>query len=273
MAETTQATQRIVVDREGAIGWIRINRPERLNAFVDDMRERLEAALSFLEQDTEIRCVVITGVGRAFSTGGDIAYMQELIENDDAAAFERLVRTGASIVQKIESMTKPVIAAINGPAAGAGACLALACDIRLASETASLGFTFTRVGLHPDWGGSYFLTKLAGLAVATEAVLTGTLVNAERCEKLGLFNRVVPADQLENTARSMAGQIASQPTGVIADAKRTLRASLHSALPDILAMEVDAQTRAFQSQDFREGINAFIEKRAPRFHRENGRHG
>lgn len=272
MPETTQATQRIVVDREGAIGWIRINRPERLNAFVGDMRERLAAALDWLEQDSEIRCVVITGAGRAFSTGGDVAYMQELIEQDDAAAFEGLVRTGAGIVQRIESMTKPVIAAINGPAAGAGACLALACDIRVASETASLGFTFTRVGLHPDWGGTYFLTKLAGLAVATEAVLTGGLMNAERCEKLGLFNRVVPADQLESTARSLAGQIASQATGVIADAKRTLRASLHRALPDVLEMEVQAQMRAFHSHDFREGITAFIEKRAPRFNRENGRH-
>ena len=129
------------------------------------------------------------------------------------------------------------------------------------------------MGLHPDWGGTYFLTRLAGLAVATEAVLTGGLMNAERCEKLGLFNRVVPADQLEASARSVAGQIASQPVGVTADAKRTLRASLHRALPDILEMEVEAQLRAFGSPDFREGITAFVEKRAPRFNRENGRHG
>ncbi|NLG62002.1 MAG: 2-(1,2-epoxy-1,2-dihydrophenyl)acetyl-CoA isomerase [Candidatus Cloacimonetes bacterium] len=273
MPETTQATQRIVVDREGAIAWIRINRPERLNAFVGDMRDRLDVALEWLEQDSEIRCIVITGAGRAFSTGGDVAFMQELIDKGDAESFEGLVRIGAAIVRRIDSMTKPVIAAINGPAAGAGACLALACDIRIASETASLGFTFTRVGLHPDWGGTYFLTKLAGLAVATEAVFTGGLMNAERCERLGLFNRVVPGDQLENTARSMAGQIASQPAGVIADAKRTLRASLHRSLPDILDMEVDAQLRAFHSPDFREGITAFIEKRAPRFNRENGHHG
>ncbi len=272
MAEATQASQRILVERDGAIGWIRINRPERLNAFAGDMRDRIEAALDWLEQDSEVRCVILTGTGRAFSTGGDVSYMKELIDRDDAASFEALVRLGARIAQRIETMSKPVIAAINGPAAGAGACLALACDLRVASEAASIGFTFTRVGLHPDWGGSYFLTRLAGLAVAAECVFTGSLMNAERCEKLGLFNRVVPPDQLDAAARSLAGQIASQPAGVIADAKRTLRASLHSALPDVLEMEIDAQLRAFRSADFREGIAAFIEKRAPRFNRENGRH-
>jgi 2-(1,2-epoxy-1,2-dihydrophenyl)acetyl-CoA isomerase len=272
MAETTQASQRILVEREGAIGWVRINRPERLNAFAGDMRDRIEAALDWLEQDAEIRCVIVGGVGRAFSTGGDVSYMKELIEADDVAGFEALVRTGARIAQRIESMSKPVIAAVNGPAAGAGACLALACDLRIASETASIGFTFTRVGLHPDWGGSYYLTRLAGLAVAAESVFTGSLMNAERCEKLGLFNRVVPADQLDAAARSLAGQIAAQPAGVIADAKRTLRASLHRSLPDILEMEVEAQLHAFRSADFREGITAFIEKRTPRFNRENGRH-
>ncbi|MGH7444408.1 MAG: enoyl-CoA hydratase/isomerase family protein [Longimicrobiales bacterium] len=272
MTEATQMTQRILVERDGAIGWIRINRPERLNAFVGDMRDRIEAALDYVEQDAEIRCVVITGVGRAFSTGGDVTYMKQLIEADDTVAFEALVRIGARIAQRIATMTKPVIAAVNGPAAGAGACLALACDLRIASDSASIGFTFTRVGLHPDWGGSYFLTRLAGLAMAAECVFTGALMNAERCEKLGLFNRVVPGDQLEAAARSLAGQIAAQPAGIVADAKRTLRASLHSSLPDVLEMEVDAQLRAFASTDFREGITAFIEKRTPRFNRENGRH-
>ena len=269
-------TQRVLVEREGAIAWLRINRPERLNAFVGDMRDRLDAALAWLEQDTEVRCVIVTGAGRAFSTGGDVAFMKELIDQDDAVAFEALVRTGARIVQRIETMSKPVIAAVNGPAAGAGACLALACDLRIASETASIGFGFARVGLHPDWGGSYFLTRLGGLAVAAEAVLTGGMINADRAEKLGLFSRVVPHDQLEGAVRSLAGQIAAQPAGVVADAKHTLRAALHSSLPDVLELEVAAQLRAFRSPDFREGITAFMEKRAPRFHRTdntNHRHG
>ena len=129
--------------------------------------------------------------------------------------------------------------------------------------------TFARVGLHPDWGGSYFLTRLVGLAVASEAVFTGGMLNAERCERLGLFNRVVPAAQLESVARTLAGQIAAAPRQVVADAKRTLRDSLHSDLDTILEMEVQAQLHAFQSPDFHEGINAFVEKRAPRFNRKH----
>ena len=271
------ATEQIVVEKDNGVGWIRINRPERLNAFADDMREQLERALQVLETDPEVRCVIITGSGRAFSTGGDVKVMAELIEQDDTARFEHLVRTGARIVAFIDTMSKPVIAAVNGPAAGAGACLALACDIRIGSDTASLGFTFSRVGLHPDWGGSYFLARLGGLALAAECVFTGGMMSAERCEKLGLFNRVVPHDQLESTARSLAGQIAAQPQGVTAAAKRVLRASLNAPLSEVLEMEVEAQLEAFRSPDFKEGITAFVAKRAPRFNRNgndnrNGSH-
>lgn len=263
----------IRVERDGVLGWIRINRPDRLNAFTGDMRQRIEGALRELDADEDVRVILVTGVGRAFATGGDVQVMAELADNRDVDSFRELVEAGERVVTLIDEIEKPVIAVVNGPAAGAGACLALACDLRIASETATIGFTFSRVGLHPDWGGSYFLTRLAGLPVATELVFTGGMMNAERCEKLGLFNRVVAPDELEAVARSMAGQIASQPAGVIADAKRSLRAALHRSLPDVLEMEVEAQLRAFRSTDFREGITAFIEKRAPRFNRENGRHG
>src|SRR5690606_21956724 len=156
-----------------------------------------------LEADPDIHCIIVTGTGRAFSTGGDVQVMAKLIEAGDEAAFEQLVRAGVRIVSRIENMTTPVIAAVNGPAAGAGACLALACDIRIASEGASIGFTFLRVGLHPDWGGSYFLPRMVGLAIASEAVYTGGMIGAERCERLGLFNRVVPAAELETVARTL----------------------------------------------------------------------
>lgn len=256
------------IEREGAIGWIRIDRPERLNAFAGTMRKDLAAALSSLEADEEIGCIIVTGVGRAFSTGGDVRVMQEIIEEEDEPRFEELVRTGADIVRRIDAMNTPVIAAVNGPAAGAGACLALACDIRIASEAASVGLTFLRVGLHPDWGGSFFLPKLVGYGIAAEAVLTGSMINAERAERLGIFNRVVRAADLEATVRSTAGQIAAAPRGVVAAAKRTLRRSLHGSLDDVLEAEVDAQLEAFRSPDFREGITAFIEKRTPRFNRK-----
>jgi 2-(1,2-epoxy-1,2-dihydrophenyl)acetyl-CoA isomerase len=264
---------KIAVERDGTTGWIRINRPDRLNAFADAMREELLAALQQLEADDDVRVVVITGAGRAFSTGGDVAVMAELLEEGDRDHFEHLVRTGAEVVRQIDEMTKPVVAAINGVAAGAGACLALACDLRIVSESASIGFTFLRVGLHPDWGGSFFLPRLAGPAAAMEFILTGGMISAERGERLGLFNRVVPAAELEAAARGFAGELAAAPVGVTAAAKRVLRRSLTASLDEVLEMEVDAQLEAFDSPDAREGITAFVNKRAPRFtrpHQANG---
>ena len=260
-------TDTITIERDGNLGWIRINRPERLNAFAGDMREQLDQALQELDGNGAVRCVAITGVGRAFSTGGDVQVMAELAETQDAERFETLVRTGIRVVKRIDQMRKPVIAAVNGAAAGAGACLALACDLRIASQNATIGLTFVRVGLHPDWGGAYFLPRVIGSALAAELVMTGGMINAKRAERLGLFNRVVPADELESAVRGLAGQIAGGPPDVIADAKRTLRRSLAADLDEILEMEADAQLRAFKSPDFHEGIGAFLEKRAPRFGR------
>lgn len=259
--------ERILVERDGHLGWIRINRPERLNAFVEDMRTRLESALEELDQEPAVRCVAITGVGRAFSTGGDVQYMAELTGRKDAETFDELVRAGIRVVRRIEGMRKPVIAAVNGAAAGAGASLALACDMRIASQNATIGLTFTRIGLHPDWGAAFFLPRLIGSALAAELIYTGGMINARRAERLGLFNSVVPADELESAVRGLAGQIASGPAGAIADAKRTLRRSLAADLDEILEMEAAAQRRAFDSPDAAEGVRAFIEKRAPRFGR------
>jgi 2-(1,2-epoxy-1,2-dihydrophenyl)acetyl-CoA isomerase len=262
---------RIIIEKDAAVGWIRINRPERLNAFAGTMRTDLLHALQQLEQDIEVRSVIITGVGRAFSTGGDIGVMAEIIREGDRTRFEQLVRAGADVVRQIDAMSKPVIAAVNGASAGAGACLTLACDLRIASETASIGFTFLRVGLHPDWGGSFFLPRLIGPAAAAEFILTGGMINAERGERMGLFNRVVPAAQLESAARGFAGEIAASPADVVADAKRVLRRSLSSTLTQVLELEVEAQLRAFDSPDFKEGITAFLEKRSPKFNRPRAR--
>ncbi|MGQ0561229.1 MAG: enoyl-CoA hydratase/isomerase family protein [Gemmatimonadota bacterium] len=257
----------ILAERAGNVGWIRINHPERLNSFSGTMREDLDAALAEMERADEVRCVVVIGVGRAFSTGGDISVMKELIEQQDAERFAALVRAGARVIQRIDDMSKPVIAAINGPAAGAGACLALACDLRIASEAASIGFGFLRVGLHPDWGGSFFLPRLVGPALAAEFTYTGEMINAERAERLGIFNRLVPAPNLEPVVRTLAGQIAAAPAGIMIDLRRNVRRSLHTPLPELLEAEVEAQLRAFRTADFKEGIESFLEKRAPRFGR------
>lgn len=263
----------ILTERDGSLGWIRINRPQRLNAFSKTTRKELLAALERMEADPDVRCLAITGVGRAFCTGGDVNVMQEFIAENDAAGFDELVDQGAQIVRCIAEMSKPVIAAINGPAAGAGAALALACDLRVASEVATFVFTFLRRGLHPDWGGTYFLPRLVGSARAAEFLLTGEMISAERAEVLGLINRVVPAKQLDDVTQTLAGQIASSPAALVAETKRTLRAGLDASLNDVLQMEVEAQRRAFESPDFREGVNSFIEKRAPRFARKgNGSH-
>ncbi len=259
----------ILAEREGAVGWVRINRPARLNAFSPTMREELEAALFRMEKDPEIRCVILTGVGRAFCTGGDLGVMKQLIEANDIDRFETLVRTGGRIVQLIDQMQKPVIAAVNGPAAGAGSSLALACDLRLASEHATIGFGFLRVGLHPDWGASFFLPRLVGPALAAEFLYTGEMIKAERAERLGLFNRVVAHGELEAASRTLAGQIAAGPVATVIDTKRTLRSSLESSLSEVLEQETQAQLNAFRSADFREGINSFIEKRSPRFGRKS----
>ncbi len=261
----TDQNSRILIEKDGNLGWIKINRPERLNALVDDMRDQLEAALAELDADDSVRCVAITGVGRAFCTGGDVAYMAELAETRDTDGFRELVDAGVRVVQRIDTMRKPVIAALNGAAAGAGASLALACDLRVASQNASIGLTFTRIGLHPDWGGAYFLPRLIGSAVAAELVFTGGMINARRAERLGLVNRVVPAEELEGAVKGLAGQIAGGPPDVIAAAKRTLRRSLAADLDEILELERKAQLEAFESEDFTEGVQAFLQKRAPHF--------
>lgn len=255
----------ILVERDGAIGWIRINRPERLNAFAEDMREELDQALARLGEDPSVRCIVIMGVGRSFSTGGDVGAMGRLLEDDDTAGFEALVRTGAAIIRRIDQMETPVIAAVNGIAAGAGACLAIACDLRIASESASIGFGFMRVGLVPDWGGTYFLPRIVGASLAAEFFLTGEMISAERAERLGIFNRVVRSPELESSARAFAGQIAARPALAVRRTKQALRRTHRSSLEDMLEMEALAQVEAFRSPDAREGVTAFLEKRSPRF--------
>lgn len=255
---------------DDAVGWIRISRPERLNAFAGDMRDRLDEALATLEADPGVRCVVIIGTGRAFSTGGDVRAMEALLDAGDVDGFEALVNAGARIVRRIDGMRTPVIAALNGIAAGAGACLAIACDIRVAAEGAALGFGFARVGLHPDWGGTYFLPRLVGPALAAELIYTGAMVRAERAERIGLVNRVVAAEDLEPAVRALAGEIAARPAEVIAAARASLRASLARDLDEALEAERAAQVHAFGRPAAREGVTAFLEKRSPSFHARGG---
>lgn len=260
-----QPRENVLTERDGAIGWIRLNRPERLNAFGAGMREALDDALAEMEADPGISAIIITGVGRAFSTGGDVAQMAELLEKEDAEGFRRLVAVGNSIVRRIHTMDKPVIAALNGAAIGAGASLALACDLRVASESATIGFTFLRVGLHPDWGITYFLPRLVGPSLAAELIYTGGMTSAERAERMGLVNRVVPSAELLPAAKALTGQVLANPGALVRSVKRSLREEAGDSLDEALARELAAQEAAFRSPAFREGIAAFLQKRAPVF--------
>ena len=250
---------------EGGIAWITLNRPERLNAFAGSMRDELHDAIARAADDPEVRVLVITGAGRAFGTGADLEVTGDLVNRGDAGTFATLVESGMRAVRRLRAVRQPVIAAVNGPAAGAGASLALACDLRIASDRASFGLTFNRIGLHPDWGGSYFLPRLVGAGRAAELILSARMVPADEALRIGLFERVVPAERFEDEVRAFVAELAAKPPLALAAAKRTLARSLDASLDEILAAERDEQMACFRSADAREGIAAFNEKRAPVF--------
>lgn len=255
----------VLIRRGDGVAWITLNRPARLNAFAGTMRDDLHRAVADASADQGVRVIVVTGAGRAFAAGADIDAMEELLRLRDTAAFEQLVEAGMRVIRALRAAPQPTIAAVNGPAAGAGASLALACDVRIASERASLGVTFNRIGLHPDWGATYFLPRLVGAGRAAELALTGRMVEAAEAERIGLFERVVPAERFEEEVGSFAAELAAKPPLALAAVKQTLARWPHAGLEDALAAEQAAQLRCFASEDAREGIAAFREKRRPVF--------
>jgi enoyl-CoA hydratase/carnithine racemase len=257
--------QNVIVTRDRGVGTLTLNRPEKLNAFAGEMRREVADALDALEADASVRVIVITGAGRAFCAGADVGYMAELIEKQDRTAMAALVEAGRRVVMTIRRSPKPVIGAINGVAAGGGANLALACDIRIASDTAMIAQSFNRIGLHPDWGGTYFLPRLVGPAKSLELMWEALPIGAEECLRLGLVNRVVPHDALADTVRSYAAMLAAKPALSIALTKRAVYESLDHSLPEMLDYELEAQLQCFGTDDAAEGIRAFVGKRTPTF--------
>jgi enoyl-CoA hydratase/carnithine racemase len=259
------AYENVLVEVAEGIGTLTLNRPDKLNAFAGSMRQEIASAVRELAAIPAVRVVVITGAGRAFCAGADIAYMKDLTASGDVAGFRGLVEAGREVVTAIRSTLKPVIASVNGPAAGGGANLVLACDLRIASDRAAIGQTFNRIGLHPDWGGTFFLPRLVGAAKALELIFAGDMVPAEEALRLGLFTRVVPHEQLAAVTHEVALGLARKPPKALALAKKAVYASDRHTLDDQLDMELAHQLACFQSEDAREGLAAFLEKRQAEF--------
>jgi 2-(1,2-epoxy-1,2-dihydrophenyl)acetyl-CoA isomerase len=257
--------QNVIIERAQRVGTLTLNRPEKLNAFAGEMRREVADALDELAADDTGRVIVITGAGRAFCAGADVAYMAELIEKQDTTAMAALVEAGRRVVMTIRRSAKPVIGAINGVAAGGGANLALACDIRIASDRASIAQSFNRIGLHPDWGGTYFLPRLVGPAKSLELMWDALPIDANECLRLGLVNRVVPHDLLSDTVATYASTLATKPALSIALTKQAIYQSIDRSLPEMLDYELETQLQCFKTTDAREGIGAFVAKRTPVF--------
>lgn len=239
-----------------------LNRPDALNSFIVEMKEELLAALKEASRNKSVRVVILTGAGRAFSAGQDLKERQSVGVAD--LGTELRIRYNP-IILAMRRLEKPIIGAVNGVAAGAGISVALACDIVIASESASFMEAFGRVGLVPDTGSTWFLPRLVGYARAAEMVFTAGPVDAQTAERIGLVNRVVPADQLMDEARSMAAKLAAASPRALALAKRGLNRALESGLEDTLEYEAQLQSIAGRSTDHVEGVAAFVEKRPPRF--------
>jgi 2-(1,2-epoxy-1,2-dihydrophenyl)acetyl-CoA isomerase len=251
--------------QEGAVRVLTLNRPEALNALTtEDMRElgaRLEAAAA----SAEVRAVVLAGAGGAFSAGGDTTLLLALPGMSDAGIREVVYDTFQRPIRTIRAMDKPVIAAVDGPAVGAGCELALAADVRLASDRARFGEVWIRLGCVPALGGMYLLPRIVGLGRATQMILTGEIVDAAEAYRIGLVSRVVPAAALLDTALEQARALAAGPTHALGAAKRAINRGLASNLWDELDATIADQIGCFHTADFAEGVRAFADKRPPRF--------
>ena len=252
----------IEVANEAGIAWVTLNRPEKLNAFAGHMRRDLAAALERAGSDQGVRCVVVRGAGRAFCAGADVGYMAELMERGDAEEFARLLGAGRRVINAIRQMTKPVLASVNGPAYGAGFNLALACDLRIAAESASFSQSFVKVGLHPDWGGSYFLPRLVPENIACEMFFLGDAIDARRAYELGIVNRVLPDAELAAETRKLAERLRDAAQNSVAAAKHAVYLSGEASLERMLQYETEAQLTCFESPEARARVRAFLERRA-----------
>ena len=248
------------------IATITLNRPERLNALTFAVYRELTEAFAALRDEADVRVVVITGAGRAFCSGGDVHdIIGELFKRDMEGLLE-FTRMTCELVRNIRALPKPVIASLNGTTAGAGACIALASDIRIASDEAKIAFLFVKVGLSgADMGAAYLLPRVVGLAKATELLYTGDFTSAREAERIGLYNHVVPTEQLAATTLELAERLAQGPAFALAKTKEMLNRELNMNLDSALECEAQAQAICMQHPDYRQAYEAFVAKREPKF--------
>jgi 2-(1,2-epoxy-1,2-dihydrophenyl)acetyl-CoA isomerase len=255
----------VLQERNGAIVTIRLNRPDKLNALNVELGDALVHALLATVEDRSVRCVVVTGSGRAFCAGGDIAVLRDLRQRKDAKEFQRLLKAGKEIILAMATMPKIVVTAVNGPAAGGGMNLALAGDIRIASDQAKFAESFVQIGLFPDFGGTYLLPRIVGPARASELFYTAQLLSAEDALKLGIVSRVIPQAEFEAETSKLAQAIAGSASMAHRDVKHRMSSEYRKELEAALEEEIRLQLHCFDSEDCLEGLNAFAEKRKPNF--------
>jgi enoyl-CoA hydratase/carnithine racemase len=248
------------------VATITLNRPDRLNALTFEVYRELSDTFAALKDETDVRAVVITGAGRAFCSGGDVHDIIGALFSRDMEGLLEFTRMTCELIANIRALPKPVIASLNGTTAGAGACIALAADIRIASDQAKIAFLFVKVGLSgADMGAAYLLPRVVGLAKATELLYTGDFISAPEAEAIGLYNRVVPSDQLAETSREFAKRLAGGPAFALAKTKEMLNRELTMNLVTALECEAQAQAICMQHPDYREAFEAFVAKREPKF--------
>ena len=263
LQENQNMNKSIVVKIENSVAFITLNRPEVFNSFNREMALLLQNIFDECESNSEVRAIVLTGNGKAFCAGQDL---KEVTTPELNPGFKRILEEHYNpIIIRIRNTNKPIIAAVNGVAAGAGANIALACDIVVASDKASFIQAFSKIGLVPDSGGTFFLPRLIGFQKASALMMLGDKVTAEEAEDLGMIFRVIPFEEFDSEVEKLALKLANMPTKALGYIKELLNKSMNNSLEEQLDLEGKLQIESAQSEDYSEGVNAFMEKRKPVF--------
>ena len=256
----------LLTEKKNGVGIITLNRPDKLNAFSDELTFQLQDALKEMEKDKEVRAIILTAAGRGFCAGQDLqsrSIAQEMGERPSLG--DSIRRRYNPIVIKLRHIEKPIIAAVNGVAAGAGASIAFACDYRIVTDKVNFIQSFTKVGLIPDSGATFILTRLVGLTKAFELMLSADKLSAEEALNLGIINKIVGEDDLMKEAVALAEKLAAGPTKAFGLTKRAVNRAVFDDLEELLEYEASLQEIAGRSDDFAEGVKAFVEKRTPQY--------